>query len=65
MKTQLSQLCVNRDEKEAYRRAASISGIPLSAWVRERFRLAAIRELEGAGQAIPIIQPIPLVSDDA
>ena len=36
-----------------------MAGIPLSAWVRERLRLTAIRELEGAGQRIPFIPEIP------
>ncbi len=33
--------------------AAWLAGLPLSAWTRERLRLAAIRELESDGQKIP------------
>ena len=44
--------------------AAKIAGIPLSSWVRERLRLAAIHELEAAGKRIPFIAPIPLGGPD-
>ncbi|WP_437223544.1 hypothetical protein SH661x_003258 [Planctomicrobium sp. SH661] len=40
---------VDTTEKEAFRRAAEVSGIPLSAWVRERLRRAAIKDLEEVG----------------
>jgi uncharacterized protein (DUF1778 family) len=43
---------VDADEKKAFQDAADLAGIPMSAWVRERLRRAAIRELEEA--AIPI-----------
>jgi len=39
-------------EKEAFRLAAELAGLPLSAWVRERLRRAARRELEDANQPI-------------
>ncbi len=39
-------------EKEAFRAAAELAGIPVSMWVRERLRRAAVRELEDA--ALPI-----------
>jgi hypothetical protein len=47
-------------EKEGFLEAASIAGIPLSSWVRERLRLTAIRNLESAGHKIPFLEPIPL-----
>ena len=37
-------------EKEAFERAAFLSGIPLSAWMRERLRAAAVRELDNVGE---------------
>ena len=43
---------VERTEKDAFRQAATLAGIPLSVWVRERLRRAAVRELEEA--ALPI-----------
>ncbi len=36
-------------EKQAFQQAASVAGVDLSAWARERLRMAAIRELEQAG----------------
>ncbi len=48
------------EEKQAFQKAAEIAGIPLSSWMRERLRRAAIRELESAGRPIPFIAPIPL-----
>jgi hypothetical protein len=48
------------EEKEAFQQAAEIAGIPLSSWIRERLRRAAIRELESAGRPIPFIAAVPL-----
>jgi hypothetical protein len=43
-------------EKEGFRAAAELAGLDLSAWVRERLRQAAWKELERAGQPVPFIQ---------
>lgn len=43
-------------EKEAFRAAAELAGIPVSAWVRERLRRAARKELEDANQPIPFLK---------
>jgi hypothetical protein len=51
-------------EKQAFKDAAELAGIPLSAWVRERLRRAAIRDLESAGQKIPFVKPIRLKDRD-
>lgn len=37
---------VSGDEKATFARAAEIAGVPLSSWIRERLRSAAIRELD-------------------
>ncbi len=47
-------------EKRGFAEAAQLAGIPLSTWVRERLRMAAIRELESAGRAAPFIKAVPL-----
>lgn len=44
------------DEKEAFKDAASLAGISLSSWVRERLRRVAIRELGEAARPIPFIR---------
>ena len=56
-KAQILQLRLTDEEKQGFQAAASLAGLPLSAWVRERLRLAAIRDLESAGQKIPFIEP--------
>lgn len=52
------QIRVTDAEKMGFTSAAELSGIPLSAWIRERLRLAAIRELESAGIKAPFVKPI-------
>jgi hypothetical protein len=42
-------------EKQAFKEAAELAGLPLSSWVRERLRLAARKELEEAGRAVPFL----------
>jgi hypothetical protein len=58
-KTVSVQIRLSVAEKLGFEQAAELAGIPISAWVRERLRLAAIRELEGAGRHIPFIPEVP------
>jgi hypothetical protein len=53
-------LQIRLTEKAGFSQAAGLAGIPLSAWVRERLRLAAIRELESVGFQVPFVQRVPL-----
>jgi hypothetical protein len=53
MKTASVEVRMSPAEKQAFREAAELAGIPLSAWIRERLRRAAIRELENASREIP------------
>jgi hypothetical protein len=64
IKTESFDLRLTVKEKQGFREAANISGLPLSAWVRERLRFAAIRELEKAGRQIPFVEPVPLGGSD-
>jgi hypothetical protein len=59
-KAQVLQIRLTDEEKQGFSAAAHLAGIPLSSWVRERLRLAAIRDLESAGQKIPFVRPIHL-----
>lgn len=59
-KSESLQLRLSPEEKQAFQKAAEISGLALSAWIRERLRMAAIRELEGRGHSIPFLKSIPL-----
>jgi len=45
-------------EKQGFSDAATIAGIPLTVWMRERLRRAAIRELEEAGREIAFLTPL-------
>jgi hypothetical protein len=54
-KTDVMQIRLSPAEKESFQ-SAELSGIALSAWMRERLRRAATRELEGAGREIPFLQ---------
>ena len=59
-KSELLQIRVTDAEKEGFEIAAALAGISLSSWVRERLRLTAIRELEGAGQRVPFVPEIAM-----
>lgn len=56
MKTDLLQLRLTPEEKEGFQRAADLAGVALSAWVRERLRSAARRELTDAGEQVPFFK---------
>jgi predicted HicB family RNase H-like nuclease len=45
-------------EKEAFKDAAELAGVPLSTWVRERLRQVAVRELENASQPIAFLRKV-------
>jgi len=50
---------IESSEKDGFEQAASLAGISLSSWVRERLRIAAVKELESAGRRVPFIPEIP------
>lgn len=56
---QVLQIRLTDDEKAGFVAAAGLAGIPLSAWVRERLRQAAIRDLVTSGQRPPFVAPLP------
>lgn len=64
MKTDTLQIRLQPKEKEAFEIAAQLSGIALSAWVRERLRRAAIKELADAGRQIPFLQELLKGADE-
>ena len=47
---------VEADEKEAFKDAARLAGIPLSSWVRERLRRVAVNELQEASRPIAFLK---------
>jgi uncharacterized protein (DUF1778 family) len=56
MKTESVEVRMQPEEKTAFREAADLAGIPLSAWIRERLRRAARIELEDAGRQVPFVK---------
>lgn len=59
-KSNTVQIRLTDSEKDGFLEAATLAGVSLSSWVRERLRMAAIRELEGAGRKVPFVPPVPL-----
>ena len=47
---------LEQSEKEAFREAANLAGLDLSAWVRERLRAVARQELEVAGYPVAFLK---------
>jgi hypothetical protein len=43
-------------EKKAFEDAAKLAGIPLSAWVQERLRQVALRELHQASRPVAFLK---------
>jgi hypothetical protein len=54
-KTRYLQVRVTDPEKAAFDAAADLAGLDMSAWVRERLRLAAREELEGYGKPVSFL----------
>jgi len=44
-------------EKQAFKDAAELAGVPLSVWMRERMRRAAVRELAEAARPVAFLPP--------
>jgi hypothetical protein len=43
-------------EKQAFQEAATLAGLGLSAWIRERLRRVARNELEEFGRPVPFLK---------
>jgi uncharacterized protein (DUF1778 family) len=59
-KAEIIQIRLTPSEKTGIAQAAALAGISVSSWVRERLRLAAIRDLESAGLRVPFVDELPL-----
>jgi hypothetical protein len=55
-KGQLLQIRLEQSEKDGFDEAATLAGLPLSAWVRERLRVIARKELEGFGRDVKFLK---------
>ena len=63
MKKKTIQIRISDLEKDGFEKAAELAGISLSAWIRERLRTSAIRELENANKKIPFIEEIEVTNE--
>jgi predicted HicB family RNase H-like nuclease len=57
---ELMQVRLDPTEREAFKDAAALAGVPLSAWVRERLRQAALKELRAAEHPIAFLKHVTL-----
>lgn len=48
------------DEKKAFKDAAIVAGVSLSAWIRERLRRAARNELQDADQPVAFLTDVTM-----
>ena len=56
VKSESVLLRMSLSERQAFTEAASLAGVPLSVWIRERLRLVARQELTKAGKEIAFIE---------
>jgi len=63
-RTERFELRITKAERTAFEEAATLSGIELSAWVRERLRLASRKELEKLSKPIPFLEEPATTPDD-
>lgn len=57
-KTKTMKIRLSSEEKQTFERAAALSGIAVSAWMRDRLRRAARRELQDASQPVPFLMDV-------
>lgn len=56
LQTEYLDVRVTESEKQAFKDAAELAGVPLSAWVRERLRRIARTELEDADLPVAFVK---------
>jgi hypothetical protein len=54
------QIRITDEEKESFLLAASIAGVSQSAWIRERLRMACIKDIEATGNKVPFLKSITI-----
>lgn len=58
LQTQSLDVRIAENEKEAFKAAAELAGMPLSVWVRDRLRAASRKELDNAGQPVAFLSGV-------
>ncbi len=61
-KSEIVRLRLTPEEKQAFERAAELSGLTVSAWTRERLRRSARIEMEEMGERVPFAK-LPRMSN--
>jgi uncharacterized protein (DUF1778 family) len=56
LQTEYLDVRLTPDEKQAFKSAAELAGMPVSMWVRQRLRKNAAKELQDAGRSVPFIE---------
>ena len=59
-KPEILQVRVTASEKSTFERAAEISGLSISSWVRERLRKSSRLELQSSGVKVPFMADISI-----
>jgi uncharacterized protein (DUF1778 family) len=59
-KEEYLELRLDTAEKQAFWDAATLSGMALSVWVRERLRKAARKELEDADKPVAFVEQLSM-----
>lgn len=62
-KAEYLEVRLDASEKSAFREAAELAGLGLSAWVRERLRMVAREELGLAGRVVAFLNTRPHAKD--
>ncbi|MGD0462011.1 MAG: hypothetical protein ABSB74_05950 [Tepidisphaeraceae bacterium] len=58
-KEEYLELRLDAAEKQAFRDAATLAGMAVSVWVRERLRRAARKELQDADMPVAFLDRLP------
>ena len=56
MKTELLEVRLQTTEKQAFKESAELAGLSMSAWIRERLRKVAKKELEEVGKKVAFLE---------
>lgn len=56
MKDEQLLIKLTEDEKNAFKKAADLNGMSLSAWVRHRLRIASAKELQEVGKEVDFLK---------
>jgi len=56
LREEYMEVRVTAAEKQAFKDAAELSGLPLSAWLRDRMRRIARQELQESGRKVAFLE---------